>query len=352
MADGPMQIRKLGHSVTIKDIASHLNMAHSTVSRALNDRSHISSATKQRVKEAAEKLGYVANLSARMIRGDAGLLVGLIIPDVQNDFYSSISKELADRCRKAGLRMLLAITDDDPETEQNEIRALLEARVSGVVATLTATPTSGTLTLLEQIPSVQLVRRHAKLKSAAVCMADVAGCQAAAEHLLALGHRNIAYVGTSKTISTGRDRLRGFLEAHKLRGVEPLAGGVELVPPRQEYGYDAIARVLALKEKPTAIMIGSSELTIGGLRAVREAGLAVPGDVSLVGYGDPVWFDLLTPALTAVALPVSALADSAAQQLFRQIDQGQGDVPVKPLVHKITPNLVVRESTGPRKRRK
>ena len=85
MADGPMQIRKLGHSVTIKDIASHLNMAHSTVSRALNDRSHISSATKQRVKEAAEKLGYVANLSARMIRGDAGLLVGLIIPAALNE---------------------------------------------------------------------------------------------------------------------------------------------------------------------------------------------------------------------------------------------------------------------------
>src|SRR5882757_518572 len=190
--------RKPGHLVTIKDIAAQLKMSHTTVSRALNDRYHISKQTKERVRAAAEQLGYVANLSARMIRGDTSLTIGLLIPDVQNDFYSRISKELAERCRRAGGRMLLAITEDDPFTEENEIRDLVEARVKGIIATLTSRPQPTSLLWLREIPSIQLVRRTAKLNRAAVCMEDEHGCQSATEHLLNLGHRRIAYVGTSK----------------------------------------------------------------------------------------------------------------------------------------------------------
>lgn len=333
------------HAVTIKDIASLLQMNHSTVSRALNDRSHISEATKKRVRAAAEELGYVANLSARMIRGDAGLLIGLVIPDVQNDFYSSISKELADRCRRAGLRMLLAITEDDPETEKNEIRALIEARVSGIVATLTSKPLPASLALLKEVLSVQLVRHSTKLQKAAVCMEDERGCQEATAHLLSLGHRRIAYVGTSKSISSGRDRVKGFLKAHQVENVAPLEGGMELVAPRQAYGFDGVTRVLALQ--PTAIVIGSSELTIGGLKAIREAGLRVPDDISVIGYGDPVWFDLLSPALTAIGLPVGELADAVAEQIFGQIEGNKSGVPASVSITRIMPRLVVRGSTAP-----
>jgi LacI family transcriptional regulator len=338
-----MLTRKPAHAITIKDIASLLNMSHSTVSRALNDRSHISDATKQRVRAAADKLGYVANLSARMIRGDAGPLVGLLIPDVQNDFYSKISKELADRCRHAGVRMLLAITEDDPEIEKNEIRALIEARVNGIAITMTSKPDAASLALLKEVPFVQLVRRTPRLLQPAVCMEDERACQAATEHLLALGHRRIAYVGTSNTISAGRDRVKGFLRAHEAHGTTPLAKGIELVPPRQGYGFDGVSRVL--KRRPTALVIGSSELTIGGLRAIRVAGLDVPTDISVVGYGDPVWFELLSPALTAISLPVAALAEAAARQLFMQIEDRDLGRTAKAEVTRIMPTLVVRGST-------
>ncbi len=295
-------------------------MNHSTVSRALNDRSHVSAETRRRVREMADELGYVANLSARMMRGDGGLLIGLLIPDVQNDFYSRVSKELADRCRGVGLRLLLAISEDDPFTEESEIRALVEARVNGVIVTLTSRPQPASLAMLKEMPTVQLVRHAKNLKKAAVCMEDEAGCRAATDHLLALGHRRVAYIGTTEAISSGHDRVRGFLNAHKLRKIAPLPGGVELVPPRQAYGYDGAMRLLALKHPPTALVIGSSALTIGALSALRRAGLQIPANMSVVGYGDPVWFELLSPALTAVRLPVAALAHSAAQQLFAQIE--------------------------------
>ncbi len=336
--------RKQTSAVTIKDIAARLNMSHSTVSRALNDKGHLSEETKAAVRRAADELGYVPNLSARMIRGDANALVGLVIPDVRNDFYSRIAKELAQRCRAEGLRMLLAITDDEPETEKTEIRALLEARVSGIIGTLTSAPLPATLALLTETPFIQLVRRLPKLQTGSVCMADAAGCQSAADHLLDLGHRRIAYVGTSKSISAGRERLRGYLHAHEIKGVAPLADGVELVPPRQEFGYDAVNRLLSHKTRPTAIILGSSELSIGGLRAIREAGLAIPEDISVVGYGDPVWFDLLSPPLTAVGLPVPALAEAATGLLLGAID-ADGAAPARNL--KVAPQLVVRGSTAP-----
>jgi len=345
-----MAIRRQSHQVTIKDIATRLQMNHSTVSRALNDRSHISEETRHRVREMANELGYVANLSARMIRGDAGLLIGLLIPDVQNDFYSRISKELADRCRRVGLRMLLAISEDDPFTEQNEIRALAEARVNGVIATLTSQPQPASLAMLKEMPTVQLVRHVKNFKKAAVCMEDQAGCETATEHLLALGHRRVAYIGTTEAISSGHDRVRGFLNAHKVRKISPLAGGVELVPPRQSYGYDGVARLLSLKQRPTALVIGSSELTIGALSALRKAGLLIPNDISVVGYGDPVWFELLSPALTAVKLPVATLAHTAAQQLFAQIEDRKAGKASKSGMTRIMPELIVRESTAPIKK--
>ena len=338
-----MSNKKPARAATIKDIAAMLGMNHSTVSRALTGKSNVSDATRQRVREAAEQLGYVANVSARMIRGEAGPLIGLVIPDVRNDFYSSISKELADRCRKAGLRMLLAITEDDPETECKEIRSLLEARVNGIFATLTSKPLPATLDLLRDVPSVQIIRRVAKLKKTAVCMEDNKGCREATEHLLSLGHRKIAYVGTSKAISAGRDRVEGYLKAHAAYGVAPLEGGVELVPPRQAYGHEGVSRVLKLN--PTAVVIGSSELTIGGLKAIREAGLDVPADISIVGYGDPAWFDLLSPALTAVGLPAETLADTAANQLLEQINDLKAGVTNPISVIRIMPHLVLRQST-------
>jgi LacI family transcriptional regulator len=333
------------HAVTIKDIASELRISHTTVSRALNDRPLISQETKRRVREAAERLGYVPNISARLIRGDTDIQLGLLIPDVQNDFYARISKELADRCRRAGLRLWLAISGDDPVVEENEIRALMEASVSGVFVTLTSSPTAGTISLLSRIPSVQLVRRSAQVAGPAVCMADEAGCRTATEHLLTLGHHRVAYVGTSKTISAGHDRLEGYLQAHKNKGLRALQRNIELVPPRQDQGFDAVARLLSGPDRPTALVIGSSELTIGGLRAINEAGLAIPGDISVAGYGDPVWFELLQPPLTAVSLPVPDIADAAITQMLHEI--AHDEPAAEGTVDQVPTELIIRGSTAP-----
>ena len=332
--------------VTIKHIAATLGMSHSTVSRALNGRLQISEDTRKRVREAAARLGYIPNQSARQIRGDAGLQIGLLIPDVQNDFFSNIAKVLADLCRQAGLRLLLGITEDDPATEENEIRGLLEARVGGMLVTLTSSPTAESLTLLNSTICVQLTARTPEIAGAAVCMADEQGCRDATAHLLDLGHRRIAFLGPSDASSIGGERLRGYLRAHREFGTEALAGGTELVAPRQEQGVEAARRLLALEIRPTAMLVASSELTLGALKAIQEAGLRIPDGISVVGYGDARWCELLTPPLTTVRLPVTSLAQEAAKELFAQLNDGSGNVRM-PSTLRLGAELVVRGSTAP-----
>jgi len=332
------------HLVTIKDIAVALGMSHSTVSRALSDHAHTSAETKALVKETAQRLGYVPNDSARVMRGESGTLIGLVIPDIQNDFYSRIAKLLTDRFRRAGFRLMLVNTEDDPETEEAEILALAGTRPAGFIVTATAKPTARSAELLQGIPTVQLVRHSKILPGSLVAMQDQRGVCDATAHLLGLGHRRIAYIGGARDISPGRARWKGFAQAYK--GLDIPLGDefVALGPPRPEFGYAGMSQLLKLRQKPSAVMFGSSELTIGGLKAIREAGLSIPGDLSVVGYGNPVWMELLTPALTAVDLPVEAVADAAAASLLAQIearDDAQAGPP------QVRPRLIIRESTAP-----
>jgi len=331
------------HLVTIKDIAVALGMSHSTVSRALSDHVHTSAQTKALVRETARQLGYVPNDSARVMRGESGTLIGLVIPDIQNDFYSRIAKLLTDRFSLAGFRLMLVNTEDDPRTEEEEILALAGARPAGFIVTATAKPTARSAELLQGIPTVQLVRHAKTLPGSLVAMHDQLGVHDATAHLLELGHRRIAYVGGARDITPGRTRWKGFAQAYKDLNIPLGDEFVALGPPRPEFGYAGMSQLLKQRQKPSAVMFGSSELTIGGLKAIREAGLSIPDDLSVVGYGNPVWMELLTPALTAVDLPVKDLADAATTSLLAQIEARDCN-PAEPL--HIRPRLIIRESTA------
>jgi LacI family transcriptional regulator len=298
-------------AVTIKDVAVRLGLSHSTVSRALNDHPMISSETKVRVRTLAEELGYTPNFSARVMRGDTVPVYALCIPEIRNDFYASVAKAFADGCRRAEARMLLAITGDDARVEQGEISAFASSSVTGIVVTLSAAPTDVTLSLLRSMRSVQMVRRVAALDRPIVRIEEEAGCRSAVRHLASLGHRRIAYVGTDISISSGSDRVRGFESGLREAGLDPLEGGMELLPPSERSGLEGVGRLLTLANRPTALVIGTSQLTIGGLMALRAADVSVPRDMSVVSYGDPSWFGLLSPPLTAVSLPVEAMVDRA-----------------------------------------
>jgi DNA-binding LacI/PurR family transcriptional regulator len=334
-----------GYGVTILDIARELDISHTTVSRAMAGHKHISDETKARVSLAAKRMGYVPHASARTMRGKPSSVVGLVIPDIRNDFYASIAKIVAETVAAESMQLMLSVTEDDPDREEKELRAMLQARPAGVIIVATAAPRRETLTMLGEVAYVELIRSHAKAATNAVLIDDSAGISAAARHLLSYGHRRIAYIGGSTDLSTGRERLAGFkatLAEMKVRPTE-----IALGPPRPDFARHAVALMMARKDRPTGLVFGSSELTLGALQGLRARNLEWPKDVSIVGYHDPAWFELIGAGITTLRLPVQEIAQTATRVLLKRItnENGAQSAATRHTAMRFSPILVLRGST-------
>lgn len=329
--------------VTIRDMAVSLGLSHTTVSRALADHPKIKSETKLRVRQLARELGYVPNGSAQSMRGQHGPTIGLIIPDIQNDFYASMAKTVADAAAARGFQLTLSVTEDNPEREMDDLRALIVARAAGIIITPSPSPKPETIDLLAGANAVQLVRQDDRLRHEAVVIDDYMGISAATRHLVNYGHRDIAYVGTGTDLSCGRDRLAGFRAVMLEHGLNP--DRVALGQPRPEFSHHAVHGLMRGSQRPSALVMGSSSLTIGALKALRNLSLQWPDDVSIVGYGDPVWFELMGGGLTTVRLPVQEMGSYVTSLLLAHT--GSNRIPADaqaPPASRFAPSLVLRGS--------
>jgi LacI family transcriptional regulator len=328
---------------TLKDLAKALDVSVSTVARSLQDSPQISEATKARVREAAAELGYVVHSAARAVRLGRSSLIGLIIPDVQNEFYGTLAKALAQCCDAGGFQLVLAITEDNAESEARQVRALSEARAAGIVIVPSPAPRRETLALLRRMTAVQLIRCVDGLEAPWFGIDDEAALAQATEHLLGLGHRRIAYIGGPVALSTGQARLAGYRAAFARRGLEAPASLIRLGMPRPDFAGQAFADMWTGADRPTAVVTGGARLTTGVVDAIGRLGLHVPGDLSVVGYGDAT---MLGADLTTVALPVREIALTCGEFLLRRIRENAETDETTPYRAMHGPTLAVRFSTA------
>jgi len=306
-------------NVTIKDIAVHLGISHPTVSRALRDHPSIRLETRRQVKHAADALGYIPHSGARMLRQTRSELIGVIFPDVVNDFYSRIMSRLSASFLHHGYKLVLASSEDKPAIELEQIRSLREARVAGIIIAPTANPRTESIKLLASIPTVQLLRRHHRLAAPVVTLDECAGIAAAVRYLAEKSHVRIGCISSSSRLSTGRERAQGYLRA--LRDVLPDAGRTLLRqgPPRPEFGRRAMLELLSLGTPPTAVILAGPELAVGALTAIRERGIDIPRQLALIAYHDPDWFALWGPGISCIRLPVDEMASAAVSLLLEPL---------------------------------
>jgi LacI family transcriptional regulator len=333
--------------VTAREIAEALGVSISTVGRALADDPRISSETKSKVKKAADKAGYVGNMPAQMMRGGSSNLIGLIVPDIRNDFYAAIAQALSATCGQEGKRLVLAITGDDRDAEARNIRELAGARAAGVIIVPTAAPRRESIRMLQALPHVQLLRNIAALGSAWFGINDEQALRAAAAHLLDLGHRRIAYVGGHETLSTGASRVAGFRNAYEQLRVNP-RGAIEcLGAPTQEFGAGAIAQLMRRPKPPTAIVSGSVHITLGLIEAVERLRIDVPDSVSMIGFGDPQWFSWWRGGLTTVRPPIQELATACGLWLLQRLKSRDAVKALDEQSAMTNSTLVLRETVRP-----
>lgn len=336
--------------VTIKDIADELGVSHSTVSRALANHPRTSESTKARVRTAAAQFGYVADSAARVMRSGRSRLVGLIVPDIRNDFYAALAKELAQSCNEAGYQMVLAITEDDADSELRHVRELCEVRAAGVALVPSRAPRPQTLKLLRRIVTVQLIRHNAAIRGDWLGINDRDAIRKATAHLLDMGHTEIAYLGGDTQLSTGRARLEGYCEALEQAGVPMRPELVHTGRPRAAFGHDAVKGLLARDAPPTALVATGARITQGAVEAAEDMGIPVPGRLAIAGFGDPPWFGWWRGGVTTLRLPVNDLARGAGSLLSRRIeDAAAQDAAECSEASRITyaADLIVRASSGP-----
>lgn len=334
-------------SLTLKELGRLAGVHASTVARVLNDdpRQRVSSEVRERILALAREHGYQPNRLARSLRTKRSAVVGTLIPDIANPFFALMFRGIEDALAERDYSVILANTDDEYAREERGIAMLRGRQVDGLILATARRHDPAIQQLLDERFPLVLVNRHTDpITPNVVVPADHTGAVTAVAHLVGLGHRRIAHIAGSEEMSTGHTRSQGYREALQQHSIpfDPdllVAGSY-----RDAGGYDAMRRLLALPDPPTAVFAVNDLAAAGAMRAVREAGLEVPDDVSLVGFNDLATVTPTVPGLTTLHLPLHAMGMAAAERLLAQLLSGGGGF-VEPATVPVT--LVVRGSTGP-----
>jgi LacI family transcriptional regulator len=334
-------------SVTVQDVARRAGVSPMTVSRVVNASPRVSPETRRRVERAIAELGYVPNRLARgLIRRRSGAL-GLIVPDVANPFFTQVVHGAEDVAWRADYRVILCNTQGDLERERRYLEDMLAFRVDGLLIAPAGDRSRAHLRLLvrNDVPFVLVDRSLPAVDSDLVQGDSVAGARRLVEHLIGLGHRQIAMVTETLEVSTSRDRLEGYRQALDAARIpaRPELVAVEDTATDLRSGSEATARLLDLSDPPTAIVAVNNVVAVGVVEAARARGLEVPRDVALVCFDDFHHASRLHPFLTVMAQPAQTFGTLAMQLL---LDRITGRVGERARTVVLPAEFIVRESCG------
>jgi LacI family transcriptional regulator len=330
-------------SPTVADVAKVAGVSFATAARALGGYGHVSAKARERVDAAAAELGYRRNDVARALASGATRSVGLVVGDIENPFFATVSRGVADILEPEGYTLLLANSDEDPAREARAIEAL-RTQVDGLLVAPAAS-SGPDRTKDPGKPLVLLDRTVTGLEVDSVTVENAAGAARAVEHLLERGHRRIGVVTSGAGSSSTAQRLRGYRSALRKAGIEPDPAWEALNPEFTAAGaHSAALAMLSVgrRRRPTAVFTTDNFMTHGLWTAARELGLHVPDDLAVAAFDDIDWLTLVEPSVTAVVQPVMELGREAGRLLLRRL----GDPGAAPRKVRLGTELVVRGSSG------
>lgn len=312
---------RYGARPTMKDVAARAGVGLKTVSRVVNGEPGVTPDTVQRVQAAIEALGFRRNDSARVLRKGRTASVGLVLEDLADPFYSSLSRAVEEVARDHGSLLFTGSSAEDPEREQELALAFCARRVDGLVIV----PASQDHRYLQPeiaagIAAVFVDRPAEQLEADAVLTDNAGGVREGVTHLIRQGHRRIAFIGDQRRIHTAGERLRGYRETMADAGLPVDESWVSMGPTAAERVQAEVTRMLQGPEPVTAVFAGNNRVSVTALRVLVNQ----PRPVALVGFDDFELADLLSPAVTVVAQDPARLGRTAAQLLFRRLEGETG----------------------------
>lgn len=333
--------------VAIADIARLAGVSISTVSRVLNSSPEVKKSTRSRILKLIQELDYMPSEVARGLATRTSRTICLLIPDIANYYYSELIRSVEAVVSRNGFSLLLCITNTDPGKEEYYINEMLRRRIDGflILSTVISDPR-----LLERMHrSAKVVSVEADVPGAdKVSCGNEQGTYEVIRHLIECGHRDIGFVGYQLNMSGLQQRMRAYKRALREYGIPLNEQLVVIGTALGNSGFNMAQRLLAIRPRPTAIHCMNEYLAAGAYRAVAEAGLAIPDDISITAFDGQESSELLTPKLTTAAIPIGQMGEAAAEMLLRAIaEKGKGEEkePGKEKEVLFPARLVVRGST-------
>ena len=327
--------------ITLADVARLAGVSKITVSKTLNNTGRISEGTRERVLKAVSDLGYVVNSAARSLRGGKTGVLGMVIPELVSPYFAEVARAAADEASQRGFDLGVFTTSRDVTKERARIGTLLGGLADGLLVVVPSGNEKFLLSLERSRAPIVLINHFGVQTHLPMVRADsYLGAKAAILHLLSLGHRRIGFVTGAVGSSQAAERLRSYREVLAAQGLldENLIRQGNFT---QRGGFEAARELLLLPELPTAIFAASDVTAFGVIDAIKDKGLRVPDDISVVGFDDIPAASQVHPALTTVRHPVQAMAQAAMQLILDAF----ADKPVRDTLIEFPSELVIREST-------
>jgi LacI family transcriptional regulator len=330
---------------TINDVAKRAGVSRMTVSRVLNNSGYISQETRERVEKAIAETNYVPNALARSLRFKQTNIIALIITDITNPFFTSVARGVEDVAREQGLSVVFCNTDESEAAEVAYLDILLQRQIDGFLL-VPARDSSESIALLQSraVPAVVVDRRVPHGPVDGVRSDSEQGAYQLIRHLLDLGHTRIAVLSGSSAVSTAVDRVAGYTRALREAGIAINQQQIFFDQFTQGDGYLMARQALAAGTPPTAIFAANNFIAFGAIRAIREAGLRIPEDISIVAFDDLPQAMIWEPFLTVSAQPAYEIGQRATELLLSRLS-GEGPAEIQEIVLPTT--LIIRKSSAP-----
>ncbi|WP_022978011.1 LacI family DNA-binding transcriptional regulator [Nevskia ramosa] len=326
-------------TVGIKDVAKAAGVSPATVSRALSG-GPVSEELRALVAAAVTATGYRPNLAARRLRSQQSGTIGLVVADLRNPFFTAVSRAVEDSAYRAGMRVILCNTDEDPEREALYLRLMQDERITGLIFA----PTRTTLDQLGkrrlEFPTVLIDRSSPAGLYDCVVLDNREATAELVRHLVERGYRRIGGLFGNASV-TGLERRDGYVAALSAAGLTP---DFRLCAPSADAARAELATWFASRDRPEALLVSNSLFLSSAVRAARAAGLSIPNDLALAGFDNETWTELVEPGLTVIEQPVEEIGRQAMALLFERLQTP--NLPVRKLV--LSGRCIVRGSTAAR----
>ncbi|HJX72340.1 MAG TPA: LacI family DNA-binding transcriptional regulator [Bacteroidales bacterium] len=332
--------------ITIHDIARMLNISASTVSRALSGNPRISKSTRDKVKKLAGKLNYQPNIVATNLRTGKSKTIGIVVPHINRNFFSNVIGGIEQTASNAGYRVIITQTYELYEKEVENIMALMNARVDGILVSVSGgTKTFAHFELVKKrgMPLLFFDRTIDEIETSRVMIDDFMGAYKAVRHLIEEGFKKIAHFAGPRHINIYKKRWMGYQEALKEGGLKSTDELLFIDNLTEEKGWKAAAKLMKLKNRPDAIFSASDISALGAIKYLKEHGYRIPEDMAIVGFANEPFTSIMEPGLTSVEQKGYLIGVSVANLFFEEI-QHQGETrPFKKII--IEPELIIRKSS-------